>query len=119
MNTEQYCKSLDELDKVSAIRAIHEAYLTLSAIRHGIENVDFESVMTPLAKNLRDAGHIGFIPEINSFQRDAIARLAARGVLARVKGNWIECDLPNGDNVTIMTTDGLDLTIKGLDDAEH
>ena len=63
MDTEKYCKTLDNLDKTRAIRAIHEAYLQLKAISKGESLAQFDNkcAINSLRKNLEDAGHIGFI----------------------------------------------------------
>lgn len=69
MDTEIYCKSLDNLNKKRAIQAIHEAYLQLSAIGETINDskktdfliYDNRSAIKRLEECLRDAGHIGFI----------------------------------------------------------
>jgi hypothetical protein len=60
MHTEIYCTSLESLDKIKAIRAIHQAYLHLRAVRFTAGN--FEGCPTELAlcDCLKDAGHPGF-----------------------------------------------------------
>jgi hypothetical protein len=61
MHTEIACSDLDKLDRVKAIRAIHEAYLQLKAVdRYGADNLFNERVVASLAECLKDAGHIGF-----------------------------------------------------------
>ena len=62
MDTENYCKTLDNLDKIQAIRAIHEAYLQLKAMEKDNYILwDNKTVLNSLQKCLIDAGHIGFI----------------------------------------------------------
>ena len=50
----------------------------------------------------------------NSFQHWAITQLAEHGVTAREKGNWIECETPNGDGYTIFTRAGVELVIEEM-----
>ena len=65
MDTEKYCSNLENLDKTQAIRAIHEAYLQLKAIK-AYEHIksdnwfDNEPILRNLEKCLESAGHIGF-----------------------------------------------------------
>lgn len=60
MHTERYCKTLDNLDRVKAIRAIHEAHLQLCAAKSGrVENLDHTPALESLWECLSDAGHAG------------------------------------------------------------
>lgn len=62
MHTELYCRKLDELDHAEAIRAIHQAWLQLSALTDNVdcEHFDNKPALDALAKCLRKAGHVGF-----------------------------------------------------------
>ena len=64
MHTDLYCDSLDSLDRATAVRAIHEAWLQLAAIGHRAEigGTTFDNVpaLHALANCLHEAGHIGF-----------------------------------------------------------
>ena len=64
MHTELYCKTLDNLEKIESIRAIHEAYLQLNAIEKRFEGdcviYNNKPVLRNLQKCLENAGHIGF-----------------------------------------------------------
>lgn len=67
MHTEEYCKTLDALDRVQAIRAIHQAYLQLMALNDSIRTAGAEMDNVPALGALYDclatAGHIGFSRE--------------------------------------------------------
>lgn len=61
MHTDIYCLKLADLDRVKAVRAIHQAWLQLRAhdkIDH--EPFDNEPALAALADCLKDAGHPGF-----------------------------------------------------------
>jgi len=60
MHTDIYCTTLESLDRVKAIRAIHQAYLQLRAIGPRIEDFDNDPAMAVLSDCLKDAGHPGF-----------------------------------------------------------
>jgi len=66
MDTENYCKTLDNLNKIKAINAIHQAYLQLEAMGKGINDrdsytyYDNRPVLKSLKECLKNAGHIGF-----------------------------------------------------------
>lgn len=57
MHTEHYCHTLDQLDRVAAIRAIHAALLHLTC---PLDNRDDRDAIAALRQCLRDAGHMGF-----------------------------------------------------------
>jgi len=63
MHTEKYCKTLDRVDPVAAIRAIHEALLQLMAVQKmGVcEDLDNWPAIASLSACLKDAGHIAFV----------------------------------------------------------
>lgn len=61
MHTEIYCETLENLDKVKAIRAIHQALLQLVAIETGSDDVDNFPAMLALRELMADAGHIAFV----------------------------------------------------------
>lgn len=67
MHTEIYCRNLEALDNVKAIRAIHEAFLQLSALGERVDGEDCTYDNAPaikaLADVLADVGHIGFSKE--------------------------------------------------------
>lgn len=65
MHTETACLSLDALDQVQAIRAIHQAYLQLAATTPAASAEGFDNVPAAraLVACLKAAGHIGFNPE--------------------------------------------------------
>lgn len=65
MHTETACLSLDALDRVQAIRAIHQAYLQLAATMPAADAEGFDNAPAAraLAACLKAAGHIGFDPE--------------------------------------------------------
>lgn len=61
-HTENYCDSLEELNKTDAIRAIHQALLqfkTGEAI--GFDNLDNRRAIEALTECLKAAGHRGFV----------------------------------------------------------
>lgn len=62
MHTELYCRDLDMLDRAQAIRAIHEAWLQLSALTKNVdcEHYDNKPSLASLENCLADAGHPGF-----------------------------------------------------------
>jgi hypothetical protein len=64
MHTDKYCDNLDNLDRAKAIRAIHEAWLQLSAMGHRpeINGTTYDNVpaLHALADCLHEAGHMGF-----------------------------------------------------------
>jgi hypothetical protein len=63
-HTEQYCTTLNSLDRVAAIRAIHQAHLQLSALSANCEVGHYDNAPALLALEacLVQAGHWGFIP---------------------------------------------------------
>lgn len=65
MQTETYCTALDNLDRVKAVRAIHQAYLQLAALMPAAtaEGYDNAPAARALVECLQDAGHIGFSPK--------------------------------------------------------
>lgn len=65
MHTEAACLSLDALDRVQAIRAIHQAYLQLAATMHAANSEGFDNTpaASALVACLKAAGHIGFNPK--------------------------------------------------------
>jgi hypothetical protein len=65
MHTETHCPTLDAIDKVQAIRAIHQAWLQLNATKAiaADESFDNAPALASLAKCLADAGHPGFQTE--------------------------------------------------------
>jgi len=62
MDTERYCATLERVEKATAIRAIHQAWLQLTALDRNIdcEHYDNAPAMEALASVLRAAGHPGF-----------------------------------------------------------
>ena len=62
MHTEQYCKTLESLDPIKAIRAIHEAFLQLAALTSHIDCGSFDNTpsLSSLRECLKEAGHVGF-----------------------------------------------------------
>jgi cystathionine beta-lyase/cystathionine gamma-synthase len=62
MNTEKYCKNLENLDKIKAIRAIHEAYLQLRSLDTYENRMHWNNqpAISALEECLEDSGHIGF-----------------------------------------------------------
>ena len=60
MHTELYCDSLESLDRVAAIRAIHEAFMQLAAAQDGLECLDHGPALESLAACMRTAGHVAF-----------------------------------------------------------
>lgn len=61
MHTERYCDSLESLDRVAAIRAIHEAFMQLSSAQDGLDCLDHGPALESLAACMRAAGHIAFL----------------------------------------------------------
>lgn len=61
MHTEIYCTTLDALDHVNAIRAIHQAYSQLYALTEIAEENGFdnEPALDALEACLREAGYRG------------------------------------------------------------
>lgn len=66
MHTETYCTSLDKLDPVKVIRAIHEAHLLLAALTQNVDCSPYDNApaMQSLAECLRDAGHVGYTVDV-------------------------------------------------------
>ena len=64
MHTEAYCATPDNLDSVKALRAMHQAFLQLSAVASNcdVQPYDCAPALEALASCLRDAGHMGFTP---------------------------------------------------------
>lgn len=62
MHTETYCATLGSMSRVAAIRAIHQAWLQLTALSANVdcEHFDNAPAIQSLAAALRDAGHPGF-----------------------------------------------------------
>lgn len=62
MHTELYCDRLAEIDQAKAIRAIHQAYLQLSATKDVAltESYDNNPALAACASVLKDCGHPGF-----------------------------------------------------------
>jgi hypothetical protein len=60
MRTEMCCSTLGALDKVEAIRAIHQAFIQLSAVEDGQEGLDNRPCLERLSECLKAAGHLGF-----------------------------------------------------------
>lgn len=62
MHTETYCATLDRLDPVQAVRAIHQAYLQLAAVDQNcdVEPYDSAPALDALKACLAQAGHAGF-----------------------------------------------------------
>jgi hypothetical protein len=62
MNTEEYCKTLESLDRARAICAIQQAYLQLDSITRNIDckNYDNKPALAALSACLIQAGHVGF-----------------------------------------------------------
>lgn len=64
MDTERYCTTPDNLDRVKALRAIHQALLQLSAVVRNCDVAPYDCApaLSDLASCLKDAGHMGFAP---------------------------------------------------------
>lgn len=64
MHTERYCDTLDKLDPVAAVRAIHRAWLQLSATDAYAREAGYDNgpAIRDLAACLKAAGHPGFTP---------------------------------------------------------
>lgn len=62
--TETVCERLDELSRVDAIRAIHEAHPQLSSMSRMCDLAPFDPnpTLEALAACLRAAGHPGYLP---------------------------------------------------------
>jgi len=61
MHSEIYCRDLPALDRIAAIRAIHEAWLQIGAGRRiGFDCLDLEGTTAHLAACLAQAGHVAF-----------------------------------------------------------
>jgi hypothetical protein len=65
MHTETYCATLDRLDTVQAVRAIHQAYLQLRAVDRNcdVQHYDNGPALEALAMCLAQAGHPAFCEE--------------------------------------------------------
>lgn len=63
MHTERYCETLDSLQLIDAIRAIHQAYMQLEALRQNVLIAPYDN--RPAIEALEDclirAGHVGFM----------------------------------------------------------
>ncbi len=59
MHTEIYCTKLDSLDRVQAVRAIHQAYLQLAALTANVDCECFDNApaLEALTACLAAAGH--------------------------------------------------------------
>lgn len=67
LHTELYCPTLDQLDRTKAIRAIHQAWLQLTALTNNVDCEDYDNLpaIKALGDCLRDAGHPAFTaPEV-------------------------------------------------------
>lgn len=66
MHTEIFCRTLPDLDRVEAIRAIHQALLQIEAMGTRVEaggtTYDNAPALAALSACLTKAGHIGFTP---------------------------------------------------------
>lgn len=63
--TEKVCTSLEALEPAKAIRAIHRALLQLEAgEKLGFDCLDNSDAIAALRECMRDAGHIGYAPEV-------------------------------------------------------
>lgn len=66
MHTELFCPNLNTLDRIKAIRAIHQALMQLSAIGARVDTdgtvYDNAPAIAALEACMVDAGHIGFTP---------------------------------------------------------
>lgn len=63
MTTERYCATLESLDRVKAVQAIHAALLQINALDSiDADSLDFEGVKDRLRECLSDVGHMGFPP---------------------------------------------------------
>jgi hypothetical protein len=64
MHTELYCPDLGNLDRIKAIRAIHQALLQLSAIGGQVDvdgtTYDNAPSIAALEACMVEAGHVGF-----------------------------------------------------------
>lgn len=64
MHTELYCTKLKDLNRTDAIRAIHQAWLQLSAHGERVEAdgvvLDNRPAILALGKCLKQAGHFAF-----------------------------------------------------------
>lgn len=64
MHTELYCPTLSGLDRIKAIRAIHQAWLQLHAIGVRVEvggtTYDNAPSLKALEACMAEAGHVGF-----------------------------------------------------------
>lgn len=59
MHSENYCNTIDELDRVDAVRAIHEALLQIEAGEiHGFDCLDMVGLKQNLRACLKQAGHV-------------------------------------------------------------
>ncbi len=59
MHTEAYCETLASLDPVQAVRAIHQAWLQLSALTQNCDTGDYDNApaLNALQACLAQAGH--------------------------------------------------------------
>lgn len=62
METERYCDTLEALQPNKAIRAIHHAWLQLTALTEHVDCEPYDNgpAIDALAECLKQAGHIGF-----------------------------------------------------------
>lgn len=62
MHTEEFCKSLDALDLETAIRAVHQALLQLTALDNNVDCDCYDNApaIAALEACMKTAGHIGF-----------------------------------------------------------
>ncbi len=84
MHTELYCPKLRELDRVAAIRAIHQAHIQLSAAtREQPEesNLDNKPALAALASILRSVGHPGYFDGPVILAPAGSSTLVARAIL--------------------------------------
>ena len=62
MHTEDHCLNLGDLNVTDAVRAIHQAYLQLSAMAENLDVTPYDPhpALASLRSCLQQAGHVGF-----------------------------------------------------------
>ena len=88
MHTETYCATLQDLDPVAAIRAIHEAYLQLKAMTANCDVAPYDAgpALEALKECLAQAGHpaggAGSDMRAPTLSADALRAAADLGLVA-------------------------------------
>ena len=103
MHTELYCETIEALDRVIAIRAIHSAWLQLTVLGANCDcrSYDNAPVLCALRDCLHAAGHPGFAGETAPVPLHVIDVEVYGGVVQEVS------DIPAGVGVRVIDYDNI------------